>query len=144
MITIIQFDWLAESASLWMGGATLVIFLCRWCTIGKFLKPMGSKRVWQKKSIKQCCPIGSQDTWTKYTLLSAHTCSRYATFLYGSGCRLGCRSGCESVRKSSMTFVQRWNHIGERTLILYGPCCFLLVHWLTYWFLFVHSGHSPS
>jgi hypothetical protein len=40
-------DWLSASASqaqLWEGGVALVIFLCRWCTICKFLQPIGSKR----------------------------------------------------------------------------------------------------
>jgi|694.fasta_scaffold123397_2 hypothetical protein len=62
-------DWLAENER--VDGAALVIFLCRWRQICKYLQPMGSKRERQKKIYQKLLSnIGSLDTLTKYTLLT--------------------------------------------------------------------------
>jgi hypothetical protein len=75
---MIKVNWLAPNASLSLVGIPLIILLCRWRTICKFHNPMGSKREHQKKSIKHCCPIGSQYTLTKNTPLPFMSQPRFA------------------------------------------------------------------
>jgi hypothetical protein len=59
---MIKLIGLLQVHSIRVGAAPVVKFLCRWRSICKFLQPMGTKREWQKKSIKQRCPIKSHDT----------------------------------------------------------------------------------
>jgi hypothetical protein len=67
----VNFDWIAASASLSVGGVALVIFLC---LFGRQFANSSSK---QKKSIKNYCPLG-QDTLTKYSPLTLLSQPRFA------------------------------------------------------------------
>ncbi len=60
--------WLTAKVSLWVGGALLFIFLCRWHIICKSFQPMRSRGLWHKKSISNTAvQKESQETFTNYT-----------------------------------------------------------------------------